>query len=102
MHFEQLEISCIEFFLTLTVPVWSGVNIAGVRLQDINPAVGTDADPEKWDEIHREVVNSAYDVIKYKGYTSWAIGLTISNLAKAILTDANTIHPVSTYVKVTL
>lgn len=80
--------------------MWSGVNIAGVRLNDLNPEIGKDEDPENWKEIHESVVKSAYEVIKLKGYTSWAIGLSLSQLARAILTNANSVHPVSTYIKV--
>ncbi|CAD7083457.1 unnamed protein product [Hermetia illucens] len=81
-----------------SVPVWSGVNIAGVRLREINPTVGTSEDPEKWNELHKQVVNSAYEVIKLKGYTSWAIGLSCSALASAILKNTNNVHAVSTSV----
>merc|ERR1719187_1746662 len=41
-----------------SVPVWSGVNVAGVRLRDLNPLVGTPEDPDKYDALHRDVVNS--------------------------------------------
>ncbi|XP_026331851.1 L-lactate dehydrogenase isoform X2 [Hyposmocoma kahamanoa] len=82
-----------------SVPVWSGVNIAGVRLGDLNPKIGEDDDPENWKEIHARVVKSAYEVIKLKGYTSWAIGLSLSQLARAIVTNANSVHAVSTYLK---
>lgn len=57
-----------------SVPVWSGVNIAGIRLREINPSAGLEGDQENWAECHKEVVNAAYEVIKLKGYTSWAIG----------------------------
>lgn len=43
---------------------------------------------------------SAYDVIKLKGYTSWAIGLSVASLASSILRNSNNVHAVSTYVKV--
>lgn len=82
------------------VPVWSGVNIAGVRLSDLNPKIGTESDAENWKETHEAVVKSAYEVIKLKGYTSWAIGLSLSQLARAILSNANSVHAVSTYLKV--
>ncbi|XP_072931284.1 L-lactate dehydrogenase isoform X2 [Epargyreus clarus] len=82
-----------------SVPVWSGVNIAGVRLSDLNPKIGTDSDPESWKETHENVVKSAYEVIKLKGYTSWAIGLSLSQLVRSILSNANSIHAVSTYLK---
>lgn len=39
------------------VAVWSGVNVAGVRLMDLNPAIGTDKDPERWSDIHRKVID---------------------------------------------
>ncbi|XP_046411830.1 L-lactate dehydrogenase-like [Neodiprion fabricii] len=81
-----------------SVPVWSGVNIAGVRLRDLNDKVGTDQDPENWGEIHKQVVWSAYEVIKLKGYTSWAIGLSISNLAQSILRNMSSVHAISTLV----
>ncbi|KAJ2954514.1 hypothetical protein O0L34_g2798 [Tuta absoluta] len=82
-----------------SVPVWSGVNIAGVRLSDLNPKIGTDDDEENWKETHENVVKSAYEVIKLKGYTSWAIGLSLSQLARAILTNAHSVNAVSTYLK---
>ena len=82
------------------VAIWSGVNVAGVRLREINPAVGTDNDPENWKDIHNQVVMSAYDVIKLKGYTSWAIGLSVASLASSILRNSNNVHAISTYVKV--
>ncbi|XP_068620046.1 L-lactate dehydrogenase isoform X2 [Battus philenor] len=82
-----------------SVPVWSGVNIAGVRLSDLNPKIGSDEDPEKWRQMHEMVVKSAYEIIKLKGYTSWAIGLSVSQLTRAILSNANSVHPVSTYLK---
>ncbi|ETE61337.1 L-lactate dehydrogenase B chain [Ophiophagus hannah] len=59
-----------------SVPIWSGVNVAGVSLQDLNPQMGTDQDPEEWKKVHKQVVESAYEVIKLKGYTNWAIGFS--------------------------
>lgn len=82
-----------------SVPVWSGVNIAGVRLREINPHVGDDTDPENWNDLHKDVVNSAYEVIKLKGYTSWAIGLSCASLAQTILRNSKSVHAVSTLVQ---
>ncbi|XP_071562661.1 L-lactate dehydrogenase-like [Temnothorax nylanderi] len=81
-----------------SVPVWSGVNVAGVRMRDLNEHVGTDKDEEHWDDLHKQVIQSAYEVIKLKGYTSWAIGLSVSQLASAILRNSNQVHAVSTLV----
>lgn len=44
-------------FRFLTVPVWSGVNVAGVSLQGLNPQMGTDADSEDWKSVHKLVVD---------------------------------------------
>ncbi|XP_026745589.1 L-lactate dehydrogenase B chain-like [Trichoplusia ni] len=82
-----------------SVPVWSSVNIAGVRLKDINPQIGTERDPESWSEVHEEVMKSADKVRQLKGNSSWAVALAVSDLCRAIFTNKNTVIPVSTHVK---
>lgn len=82
-----------------SVPVWSGVNIAGIRLREINPDAGHDTDVEDWNQCHKDVVSAAYEVIKLKGYTSWAIGLSCADIASAIFRNANAVKAVSTMVK---
>ncbi|KAF5277061.1 hypothetical protein FQA39_LY06299 [Lamprigera yunnana] len=82
-----------------SVAVWSGVNIAGVNLKEINPNVGSDQDEEQWSALHKQVVDSAYEVIKLKGYTSWAIGLSVAALTGSFLSNSRKIHAVSVYVK---
>jgi len=70
-----------------SVPVWSSVNIAGTRLRDMCPTAGEEPerDSEDWGQLHKEVVNAAYEIIKLKGYTSWGIGIMSAKLADAIL-----------------
>ncbi|KAL0968749.1 hypothetical protein UPYG_G00271200 [Umbra pygmaea] len=82
-----------------SVPVWSGTNVAGVNLQTLNPNIGTDADLDNWKDTHKQVVDSAYEVIKLKGYTNWAIGLSVADLTESLIRNMNRIHPVSTMVK---
>nr|XP_058160698.1 L-lactate dehydrogenase A chain-like [Dasypus novemcinctus] len=82
-----------------SVPVWSGMNVAGVSLKNLHPELGTDADKEQWKEVHKQVVDSAYEVIKLKGYTSWAIGLSVADLAETIMKNLRRVHPVSTMIK---
>ncbi|XP_037551681.1 L-lactate dehydrogenase B chain [Nematolebias whitei] len=82
-----------------SVPVWSGANVAGVNLQKLNPDIGTDADKEQWKKVHKDVVDSAYEVIRLKGYTNWAIGMSVANLTESILKNLSRVHPVSTMVK---
>lgn len=71
-----------------------------MRLRDLNPAIGTSEDPENWSDLHKDVVNSAYEVIRLKGYTSWAIGLSVASLAFSLLRNTNNVHAVSTLVNV--
>lgn len=80
------------------VPVWSGVNIAGVRLRDLDETVGTEDDKENWNEIYKKVIGSAYEVIKLKGYTSWAIGLSAAQIVSSILRNSQQVHAVATLV----
>ncbi|KAK9747444.1 lactate/malate dehydrogenase, NAD binding domain [Popillia japonica] len=68
-----------------SVAVWSNVNVCGVPLIQLNSKFGTPDDAEKWHLLHHDVIQSAYKVIKLKGYTSWATGLTISAVVRAIL-----------------
>ncbi|KFV66698.1 L-lactate dehydrogenase B chain, partial [Dryobates pubescens] len=82
-----------------SVAVWSGVNVAGVSLQQLNPAMGSDSDSENWKEVHKQVVESAYEVIKLKGYTNWAIGLSVADLCESMLKNLSRVHSVSTLVK---
>ncbi|CAG9826517.1 unnamed protein product [Diabrotica balteata] len=92
------EHGCSSIFLFL-IPVWSGVNVAGVRLKDVQPKVGTDDDPEEWKKLHLEVVNSTYEIIKLKGYTNWAMGLNAASLANTVLKNLHHVHAVSVMVK---
>ncbi|XP_056596414.1 L-lactate dehydrogenase B-B chain [Triplophysa dalaica] len=82
-----------------SVPVWSGTNVAGVSLQKLNPDIGKDTDQENWKETHKMVVDSAYEVIRLKGYTNWAIGLSVADLTESLTKNLNRVHPVSTMVK---
>lgn len=78
-----------------SVPVWSGVNIGGVNLNSLNPKIGQVDDPEKWDDVHKQVIKSAYEIIELKGYTSWAIGLSVSTIAASILRNEKRVFALS-------
>ncbi|CAH0578392.1 unnamed protein product [Chrysodeixis includens] len=81
------------------VPVWSSVEIAGVRLKDLNPQIGNENDPEFWSEVHQEVVKTAEDLKQLKRNPCWSIALAVSRLCRAIFTNENTVIPVSTHAK---
>ncbi|XP_045464066.1 L-lactate dehydrogenase isoform X1 [Harmonia axyridis] len=82
-----------------SVAVWSGVNVAGVCLRELNPEAGTAKDEEKWKEIHKQVIDGAYEVIKLKGYTSWAVGLSVGSIVRSILRNSSELHAISVNVK---
>ncbi|KHJ39986.1 lactate/malate dehydrogenase, alpha/beta protein [Trichuris suis] len=101
------------------VAVWSGMNIAGVTLKNLNPKIGENDDPEKWKELHRKVIDrlggsalmpiqlsmkwrssySAYEIIKLKGFTSWAIGLSVANICNSIMRNLRQVFALSVNVK---
>jgi len=47
--------------------------------------------------VHKNVVQSAYEIIERKGATCYAIGVVVSDICRSILTNKNSILPVSTY-----
>ncbi|XP_044536476.1 L-lactate dehydrogenase A chain-like isoform X2 [Gracilinanus agilis] len=81
------------------IPVWSGVNVAGVSLKTLHPALGPAGDSEHWKDVHKQVVESAYEAIKLKGHNSWAIGLSVADLAESIVENLRRVHPNSTMIK---
>ncbi|EJW88316.1 L-lactate dehydrogenase [Wuchereria bancrofti] len=83
-----------------SVPVWSGVNVAGVALRDVKPDIGKSADSDKWqEEVHKGVVSAAYEIIKLKGYTSWAIGMSTAAIASIALRNTRSVCALSVNVK---
>jgi len=80
-----------------SVPVWSGVNIAGVNIKDAIPDFEKNKD--EWLSTHEEVKNSAYKVIQYKGYTNWAIGSAVSRIVECVLHNQRRVIPLSVLVK---
>ncbi|MGK7874360.1 MAG: L-lactate dehydrogenase [Xenococcaceae cyanobacterium] len=80
------------------VPVWSTVNVAGMKLVDGDWEGSPSSDSEIVTTIFEKVKNAAYEVIKRKGYTSYAIGLTVTDIVKAILRDQNRILTVSSVI----
>lgn len=54
---------------------------------------------EKLDEIHKEVVDAAYEIIEKKKATYYGIGMALSKICKAIIDNDNSIITVSSYLK---
>ena len=56
-------------------------------------------DINKLNELHMQVVNSAYEIIEKKKATYYGIGMSLSKLVKSVLDNDNSILTVSTYLK---
>ncbi|KAJ8737330.1 hypothetical protein PYW07_000601 [Mythimna separata] len=82
-----------------SVPVWSNVNVAGVRLADLNPQIGLEEDPEMWQDLYTEAVTTDDEVRQLKGTVSWSVGLAVAEICNAIFSNTYTVLPVSTHVK---
>nr|PNR35052.1 hypothetical protein PHYPA_022951 [Physcomitrium patens] len=78
-----------------SVPLWSSVSVGGVPIISYLKQKHIDYSPDTLAELHRMVVDGAYEVIKLKGYTSWAIGYSVASLVKSVLRNQRRIHPVS-------
>ncbi|PJI94363.1 L-lactate dehydrogenase [Luteimicrobium subarcticum] len=78
------------------IPLWSSATIGGVPLLDWPGVRGrAPLSAQDREEIHHEVVNSAYRIIAGKGATNYAIGLAGARIVEAVLDDQHAILPVS-------
>jgi len=79
--------------------VWSHANIAGMVLAEYCPICNSNCNyKEELSNIFESVKNSAYEIIKAKGSTYYAIGLALVKTVEAILRDENSVLPVSTLI----
>jgi len=75
-------------------PVWSTANIAGIHLSRLKRY-----NKKAMADIFKKTKSAAYEVIAKKGATYYAIGLVISKIVKAVLSDQNTVLPVSSLLR---
>ncbi len=80
------------------VPVWSTANVAGVKLVANGWENLGAAEQKELTTIFDQVKNAAYEIIKRKGYTSYAIGLAVTDIVKAILRSQERVLTVSSLV----
>lgn len=82
------------------VAVWSKVNVAGTPIRAILPILGISSDPEADPDplagVFEQVRDAAYEIIRRKGATSYAIGLGVTQLVQAILRNQHRVLTVST------
>lgn len=72
------------------VPTWSLTNIAGIPITDFE-GMNEDA----FEEMRKEVVRAAYEIIDKKGATFYAIALAVSRICSCIAGEENSILTVS-------
>jgi L-lactate dehydrogenase len=78
------------------IALWSSASIGGVPLLDWEPLGGHPSlDAAVREELHHEVVDSAYRIISGKGATNYAVGLAATRIIEAVLNDERRIMPVS-------
>ncbi len=69
------------------VPAWSLANVAGIPLRDFVGPNGRGHDPEALTALFERVRTAAYEIIRRKKATYYAIGLGLRTIAEAILRD---------------
>ncbi len=77
-------------------PVWSHANVAGLQIYEWvkdRPEV----DQEALVNMFFSVRDAAYTIIEKKGATFYGIGVALARITKAILSDENSVLPLSVY-----
>jgi len=77
------------------VPLWSSVRIGNIRLDEFRPSGLAGLSEEDRTEIAQDVRQAAGRIIRDKGATNWAIGLTTARIVEAIARDETAILTVS-------
>jgi len=80
------------------VAVWSQVNIGGVAFRRYCRVCQRECSEGEREKVFNKVKNAAYEVIKKKGATYFAIGLALVRIVESILRDENSVLTVSTLV----
>ena len=76
---------------------WSMTHVAGMNIDEFCPVCGNCDDWKQQQElIEKQVRESAYHIINYKGSTQYAVGLALVKITGAILRNQNSVLTVST------
>lgn len=78
------------------VPVWSTANIAGLKIEECRTACSHPCSAEERRRIFDRVRTAAYEIIRLKGATWFAIALGTVRLIESILRDQKTVWTLST------
>ncbi|KAL2713254.1 L-lactate dehydrogenase [Vespula squamosa] len=93
---------CIGAQGRTSVPIWSSIDVAGLKLRDINPRMGEMDDPERWFEVV-EAIHDSDDIINLKkgtkGPNCWAVGICTAEIVDAVIRNTKVVLPVSTHIR---
>jgi L-lactate dehydrogenase len=81
------------------VPVWSLANVAGMRLPTFCAENNISLTNEDMEEIFRQTRDAAYEIIRRKGATFYAVAAGLIRITEAILRDQNTVLSISSLVE---
>ena len=77
------------------IPLWSSASIGSVPLLAWEVPDRPPLDAAAREEIHRQVVGAAGEIIRGKGATNYAVGLATARIVEAVLYDQRQVLPVS-------
>ena len=77
------------------VPVWSLANIAGIRLDEYTRLNNKPLEKSHRDEIAQNTRLAAYEIIRRKGATYYAIAAGLVRIIEAIMRDENSVLTIS-------
>jgi L-lactate dehydrogenase len=77
------------------VPVWSLANVAGIKLKDFYPSTGVPYDSVELNNLFLKAKNAAYEIIKRKGRTFYAVALGMTKIVESIVRNENAVATVS-------
>ncbi len=80
------------------LPIWSMANVGGVKIVPNGWENLPAAEKQDLNAIFELVKNAAYEIIKRKGFTSYGIGLAVTDIVKAILRSQQRVLTVSSLV----
>lgn len=75
--------------------VWSLTTVGGVPLRQMCPRCGRACEPRVWENIFRQVRDAAYEIIKRKGATYYAIAASLARIVESIGGDQHSVLTVS-------
>ena len=81
------------------VPIWSQTKVTGMEFPRFCRESGRECSQATLDGVFDRVKNAAYEIIRLKGSTYWAIALGATRMVEAILRDQHTIVTASTLVQ---